>query len=128
MEFIKRNRWIVGLVTLVVLASAGGVAVVAATPGDPGQLQEGANLLDRAAISVEEAIAAARKVATGEVQEVELEVENGTLIFEVEIGDKEVIVDATTGVALGTEVEDGSNESEREDDDGPSESERADDD
>jgi uncharacterized membrane protein YkoI len=57
-------------------------------------------------IVVEDAIAAARNVASGIVFEVDLERENGLLVYEIEIGDHEVEVDATTGEVISVEIED----------------------
>ncbi len=104
MEFFRQRRWIVGVLGLIAVAAIGAAASVAAAPGDPNQVTEGGELIDQATISVEQAIAAARTVASGSVREVE--VERGTLIYEVELGAIEVIVDAKTGAVLGTEIDD----------------------
>jgi uncharacterized membrane protein YkoI len=73
--------------------------------GAPGELTEGAELLPLAGITLEEAIAAAEAHAAandihGELGEVELEDEDGRLIFEVEIGDEDIEVDAQTGEVI----------------------------
>ena len=115
MRGITRKRWIVALWAMVAIAGIGGLATVAASPGDASGLQEGGHLLDQAAIGVEDAIAAAREVASGDVTEVELEMERGQLIFEVELGGQEVTVDAATGAVLGTEADDDSNEKDDDD-------------
>lgn len=114
MGFMSRKRWMIGL-GVFAMSSVAIVATVAATPGDPGQLSEGADLLGEAGITVDEAIAAAQQVVSGDLQEVELERENGMLIFEVEISGQEVVIDAATGASLGVEAEDG-NENEKDDD------------
>ena len=111
--FMRKKSWIVGL-GVFVMSSVAIVATMAATPGDPRQLSEGADLLDQAGITVDEAIAAAQQVVSGDVQEVELERENGTLIFEVQINGREVVIDAATGAYVGLEVETGN---EKDDDD-----------
>jgi uncharacterized membrane protein YkoI len=77
----------------------------------PGQLSEGAELLPQAGITLEEAVAAAQAQAqalgiTGELGEVELEDEDGKLVFSVEIGDEDIEVDAQTGEAIADEEED----------------------
>ena len=64
------------------------------------------------AISPEEAVNIALTAATGDVEEVELESENGLLIYEVELSSAEVMIDAQTGEVLEVETED-----EDEDDD-----------
>lgn len=114
MQFVKGRRWIIGIVGLVVIAAIGiGVGTfvsVATAQSEPGELQQGGHLLDQAGITIEEAIAATQKARTGTLQEVELEIERGILIFEVAISGREVIVDAMTGDVLGTEVESGSDD------------------
>lgn len=72
-----------------------------------GSVQVGqgvAQYLDRATVSLQDAVAAAQQ-ATGlntSATSVELEVENGYLVWEVAIGDQEVIVDAGNGEVLQT--------------------------
>ena len=119
MTLARKSYWIAALVSLFIFAGAYATyATVWADSGNGGGgLSEGADLLDQATISVQDAIAAAQGVADGDVKEVELEMENGTLIFEVEIGGKEVIVDASDGSVLGTEQEDGESDDEGEDHD-----------
>ena len=111
--FMRKKSWIIGL-GVFVMSSVAIVATIAATPGDPRQLSEGADLLDQAGITVDEAIAAAQQVVSGDVQEAELERENGTLIFEVQINGQEVVIDAATGAYVSLEVETGN---EKDDDD-----------
>ena len=62
--------------------------------------------LGEPAISVEQAIAAAQMAASGAVGEVDLESELGRLVYSVEIGNLEVVVDATDGSVLSTEQDD----------------------
>jgi len=64
-------------------------------------------LPDQASISAEEAMAAAEAANPGaKALEVELENENGVLVYEVEMDDGlEVMVDAANGNILGTEAE-----------------------
>ena len=57
-------------------------------------------------ISVDDAIEAARAEASGNVHDIELEDEDGLLVYSIEIGDYEVEVDATTGEVLSSEVDD----------------------
>ena len=120
MQFVKERRWILGIVGLVVIAAVaigvGTFVSVATAQSESGELQEGGHLLDQAGITVEEAIAAAQKFRTGTLQEVELEMERGILIFEVEISGQEVIIDAKSGNVLGTEVESGSDDQNDQDD------------
>jgi uncharacterized membrane protein YkoI len=67
----------------------------------PGTLDDGKDLLPQAKISIEAAIAAARSSATGNIGEIDLEHYHGHLIFNVDVGDRDVKVDATTGQVLG---------------------------
>jgi uncharacterized membrane protein YkoI len=72
----------------------------------PGQIDDGADLLPQAGISLEAAIAAAQAAAEGTVGEIDLETFNGTLVFNVEIGDHDVKVDAQTGAVLASDLDD----------------------
>jgi hypothetical protein len=79
--------------------------------GAPGELTEGEELLPLAAITLDEAIQAAQDYANaqgiqGELGEVELEHEDGQLIFTVEIGDEDIEVDAMTGDIITEDDED----------------------
>ena len=58
------------------------------------------------AISPEEAVTIALTVATGDVEEVELESEAGRLVYEVELTSTEVMIDAQTGAVLEAEDDD----------------------
>lgn len=72
----------------------------------PGQLDDGAGLLSQAAIAVDQAIAAAQGAASGELGEIDLEDYQGKLVFNIDIGDKDVKVDANSGVVLATDTSD----------------------
>ncbi len=67
----------------------------------PGTLEDGKDLLAQASITVNQAVAAAQAAAQGPLGAVDLERENGTLVYHVSIGDQEVTVDAATGAVLG---------------------------
>jgi hypothetical protein len=82
-----------------------------------------------AKITPEAASRAALLAVTGpasdkKVVETELEVENGFLVYEVDIrvngqkGEREVIVDASTGKVLAQEIDDEDDDGDGEDDDG----------
>ncbi|MGB3758746.1 MAG: PepSY domain-containing protein [Rivularia sp. (in: cyanobacteria)] len=53
-----------------------------------------------AKITYEQAKQAGEAAIGGKANEVELDIENGGLVYDVEIGDKEAIVDAGTGKLL----------------------------
>lgn len=71
-----------------------------------GQLDDGAGLLPRAGITLEQAIAAAQSAASGGVGEVDLEDYQGKLVFNVDVGNKDVKVDAATGNVLAVTADD----------------------
>ena len=75
-------------------------------PWRPGTVAEGADLLPRARITVDEAVAAAQAASPGEVHGAELEREDGQLLFEIGIGDKEISVDANDGRVVSVETDD----------------------
>lgn len=69
-----------------------------------GTLDDGKDLLPEAGISIDEAIAAAQAAVPGatsaDIGEVDLEDFNGTLVFNVDVGDQDVKVDASSGDVL----------------------------
>lgn len=69
----------------------------------PGTIDDGAELLPQASITLEQAIAAAQGVAQGALGEVDLEDYKGKLAFNVEVGNNDVKVDAQSGSVLGVE-------------------------
>jgi uncharacterized membrane protein YkoI len=64
---------------------------------ESGTLDDGAGLMSEASITLEEAITAAQGAAEGNLGDVELERQGDQLIYEVEIGNQDVIVDANDG-------------------------------
>ena len=72
----------------------------------PGALTGGQDLLPRATISLADATRAAQGAATGDVGAVELEDVNGTLVFRVEVGGQEVLIDAANGTVASVETGD----------------------
>jgi len=68
----------------------------------PGTIDDGKELLPQASISLDEAVAAAQASASGDLGEVDIEYYNGTLVFNVDIGNHDVKVDAATGTVLGS--------------------------
>jgi uncharacterized membrane protein YkoI len=67
----------------------------------PGMLDDGKDLLPQAGISLDAAIAAAKTAAPGAIGEVDLEQDDGRLVFNVDVGDQDVKVDAATGEVVG---------------------------
>ena len=84
------------------IAAVGGVAQFsnAASAGQGGRLDDGKDLLPQAAITLDQAIAAAQAAVSGDLDEVDLEYYEGRLVFNVDVGDKDVKVDAATGAVL----------------------------
>ena len=78
----------------------------ATKPQQSGVLDDGKDLLPDAQITVDQAIAAAQSAASGPVGEVDLEHYGGKLVFNVDVGDKDVKVDAQTGAVLSTDSKD----------------------
>lgn len=71
-------------------------------PADAGNLDDGKDLLPQAGITIEQAITAAKTAATGDIGEIDLEDYNGKLVFNVDVGDQDVKVDASNGTVLGS--------------------------
>jgi uncharacterized membrane protein YkoI len=63
----------------------------------PGSLDDGKELRPEARISLAEANAAAQRAASGDLGRVDLEHHNGRLVYTVDVGDREVHVDALNG-------------------------------
>ena len=84
--------------------AAGGVGVAAASGGSSppsgSRLDDGKQYLPQAKVSEQEAIAAAQQAATGDLNEVDLEYYNGHLSWNVDVGSKNVKVDAASGKVL----------------------------
>jgi len=78
----------------------------ATEPQQSGVLDDGKDLLPEAQVTVDQAIAAAQSAASGPVGEVDLEHHQGKLVFNVDVGDKDVKVDAQTGAILSTDSKD----------------------
>jgi uncharacterized membrane protein YkoI len=99
------HRKITSVATAVaVIGALGGVAVASgatATRSAGGsRLDDGKQLLAQAKITEQQAIAAAQRAATGDLNEVDLEPWAGRLAFNVDVGSQEVKVDAETGKVL----------------------------
>jgi uncharacterized membrane protein YkoI len=71
-----------------------------------GTLDDGQSLLPRAGNSLDAAIQAARGAASGAVGEVDLEYVGDRLVFNVDIGNQDVKVDASSGAVLAVDMDD----------------------
>jgi uncharacterized membrane protein YkoI len=63
----------------------------------PGTLDDGKDLLPQTSISLASAVATAQAAATGTLGQVDLERFHGAVVYMVDIGGREVRVDATNG-------------------------------
>jgi uncharacterized membrane protein YkoI len=78
----------------------------AATTSTASRLDDGKSLLPKARISEQDAIAAARSAASGALNEVDLEYRDGTLVFNVDVGARDVKVDAASGDVVAIDQDD----------------------
>jgi len=103
MRLRKRSYLILAVIAIVAVGSTAGAIAVSDTSADvpPGTIDDGADLLPQASITLEEAIASAQEAESGALGEVDLEYYEGRLVFNVDIGDKDVKVDASNGDVLG---------------------------
>ena len=115
MKVSKRTYLILGVLGVLAafaLVGMGAAAVggsssrASGAEGVQGQIDDGAELLDQASISLEEAIAAAQSAAEGDIGEIDLEKFEGTLVFNVDVGALDVKVDASNGVVIGQVADD----------------------
>ena len=99
-----------GILSLVAITVVAFGTTLAFKPSEstvpPGTIDDGIELLDQASISLEAAIAAAQAAYSGALGEVDLEDYQGHLVFNIDIGDKDVKVDASDGAVLGYESDD----------------------
>jgi uncharacterized membrane protein YkoI len=106
MSMRKRMTAVVALVAALGLAASAYAATGHRHPRTTvgaSRLDDGKDLLPQARITEQQAIAAARTAAAGALNEVDLEHAGGKLVFNVDVGDKDVKVDAADGrvVAVG---------------------------
>jgi len=75
-------------------------------PQQSGVLDDGKDLLPQAQITLDQAIGSAQSAASGPVGEVDLEHAGGRLVFNVDVGDKDVKVDANDGSIVAVDKDD----------------------
>jgi uncharacterized membrane protein YkoI len=90
------------------LGASTGVAMAGGSGGSTGQsrLDDGKDLISQAAISEQAAIRAAQGAASGGLNEVDLEHYQGRLVFNVDVGSRDVKVDALNGDVLASDADD----------------------
>jgi uncharacterized membrane protein YkoI len=68
----------------------------------PGSLDDGKEFLSQTKITTAQAVAAAQRVQSGSLGQVDLERYDGKLVYSVDVGNDEVKVDATDGSIAGS--------------------------
>jgi uncharacterized membrane protein YkoI len=87
---------VIAALAVAALVAGAGIANAAGRAGS-SRLDDGKDLLPQAKITEQQAIAAAQTAASGALNEVDLEHYDGRLVFNVDVGAKDVKVDAATG-------------------------------
>lgn len=100
-----KRRHLITAAGIAAITFAGG-AVAFAGGSAPSRLDDGKDLAGQAGISEAQAIAAARTAATGALDEVDLEQRAGRLVYNVDVGDKDVKVDAATAKVVAVDADD----------------------
>jgi uncharacterized membrane protein YkoI len=102
------KRFTTALVGIVALGALGGIASASGSGDGPGgsRLDDGKQLLSQAGITEQQAITTAQGAATGPLNEVDLEHAGGALVFNVDVGDSDVKVDAGSGKGLSVSKDD----------------------
>jgi len=102
-----RTHLKIGAAALAIAALGGGaIAVASVGPSGPNRLDDGTDLLPQARLTIPEAVTAAQTAASGKIGEVDLEHYSGRLVFNVDVGDKDVKVDAATGGVVASTSDD----------------------
>jgi uncharacterized membrane protein YkoI len=104
-----KRRYIWTTVLLAAMVASGGILLLTsygASAGRSGALDDGKELLPRAGITIDEAIATAQTAASGQIDEIDLEYYQGRLVFNVDVGNTDVKVDASNGTVVTVEVDD----------------------
>jgi uncharacterized membrane protein YkoI len=75
-------------------------------PVQPGSLDDGKELLPETTITLHDAVVAAQRAATGQLGQVDLERYEGGVVYKVDVGDREVRIDAADGsvAAIGPQT------------------------
>ena len=101
------RRKLVGLVTgVAAVGLAAGVAFAGGNGSSGSRMDDGKDLLSKASISEQQAIAAAQTAAKGSLNEVDLEYYEGNLVYNVDVGSHDVKVDAGSGKVVAATQDD----------------------
>jgi len=88
------------------LGGAGGVIWDDGHPVQPGSLDDGKDLLPQTQVPLAAAVAAAQQAAHGALGQVDLVQRNDRVLYVVDVGDREVSVDAGTGAVASIDPQD----------------------
>jgi uncharacterized membrane protein YkoI len=99
------KRRIAAGIAVIAVCAIGGVGA-SSSAASPSRLDDGKSLLSQSKISEQQAIAAAQTAASGALNEVDLEHYQGRLVWNVDVGAKDVKVDATTGDVVASGADD----------------------
>src|SRR3954454_8348993 len=102
MRMHRRTGVAATVIAVLALATSGYAATGQARSRDAraaaaSRLDDGKDLLGQSKITEQQAIAAAQSAASGALNEVDLEHKDGRFVWNVDVGRKDVKVDATTG-------------------------------
>jgi uncharacterized membrane protein YkoI len=89
--------------------TAGGIAAASggsSSPAGASRLDDGKDLLGQAKITEAQAISSAQSATSGKLNEVDLEHRDGKLVFNVDVGAKDVKVDASSGRVVSVDSDD----------------------
>jgi len=100
------KRRITTAVAVLALATAGGAGIAAANGSFGSGLDDGKSLASEARITQQQAEQAAQSAAPGALNETDLEKYKGDLVYNVDVGSKDVKVDASTGKVLAVNADD----------------------
>ena len=109
-----RKKLIVTVVGVAAMGTATGVAIAsgghgrsaAAKASTASRLDDGKSLLSQSKITEQQAIDAAQGTGSGALNEVDLEHYKGKLVWNVDVGDRDVKVDAATADVLASGKDD----------------------
>jgi len=104
-----RMRIVIAGIAAVAVLAVGGAFAFGGGSGiwddghfaEPGSLDDGKDLLPQTTIGLAQANAAAQRAAEGDLGQVDLEHYDGKVVYSVDVGDREVKVDAADGSIAG---------------------------
>jgi uncharacterized membrane protein YkoI len=113
-----RKRLTILVAGMAVAGVGAGVAMANGNGPAAGgsRLDDGKDLLPQAGITEAQAIAAAQGAGSGDLNEVDLEHYKGSLVFNVDVGNRDVKVDAASGDVLASPNDDESGKDAASDD------------